>query len=136
MSNPSNRSPRRPDPFLDAVGSVRDLVLHVIKIASWRLTFACALAFMSRLMWPLLPEDVATRGLLALFALSLGACLGKLLDERVATRSSAHAGREAAARRVSAERHVEREAAAPPGHGRAITSPSVPGGRDRAELGS
>jgi hypothetical protein len=85
MGNLGTKSPRRPDPFLDAVASVRDYVLHVVKIANWRLTFACAFAFVSRLMWPLLPDDLATRGLLGIFALSLGACLGKLLDQRAAS---------------------------------------------------
>lgn len=73
---------KRPDPFVDAVASVRDYVLHVIAIASWRLTFAAGFAFASRLAWPLIPDDSATHGLLGLTMLSLGACIGRIFDHK------------------------------------------------------
>jgi hypothetical protein len=77
-----NDPQRRPDPFVDAVASVRDYVLHIIEVASWRLTFAAGFALASRLAWPLLPDDVTTRGLLGLTALSLGACVGRVFDRQ------------------------------------------------------
>lgn len=78
---------RRPDPLLDAVGSVRDYVLYAVQVANWGLTLACACAFVSRLVWPMLPDDAAARCLLELFALGLGACTGKAIDRRLARRA-------------------------------------------------
>ena len=74
---------RRPDPFVDAVSSIRDCVLHVMKVASWKLTLAAGFALASRLAWPLAPNDMATHGLLGLTALSLGACIGREIDRKV-----------------------------------------------------
>jgi len=73
---------RRPDPFVDAVASVRDYLMHTIEVASWRLTFAAGFALLSRLAWPLLPDELSTRGLLGLTAISLGACIGRRFDQK------------------------------------------------------
>jgi hypothetical protein len=80
---------RRPDPLLDAVDSVRDYVLHAVQVANWGLTLACACAFVSRLVWPMLPDDMAARSLLEPSALGLGACTGKAIDRRLARRANA-----------------------------------------------
>lgn len=74
---------RRPDPFVDAVSSIRDCVFHVMKVASWKLTLAAGFALASRLAWPMVPDDMTTHGLLGLTALSLGACIGREIDRKV-----------------------------------------------------
>ena len=79
----SEEPARRPDPFVNAVSSIRDCVLHVMKVASWKLTLASGFALASRLAWPLAPDDAATHGLLGLTALSLGACIGREIDRKV-----------------------------------------------------
>jgi len=66
-------SPPPSDPLAAAIH-------QVVKSANWKLTFACACAILSRLVWPLLPDDTVTHGLTGLFGLSLGVCLGKPLD--------------------------------------------------------
>lgn len=43
---------------------------------------ACTGAFAGLMVWPLLPDDVVTRGFLSLFALSLGAVFGDSVDRR------------------------------------------------------
>lgn len=95
---PDGKSGLKPsDPFLHAVGSVRDFVVYMVKTANWALTLACAGLCVSRLVWPLLPDDSATRALFGLFALSLGACIGKPLDHRLAAarakREGSHSSR-------------------------------------------
>ncbi len=77
---------RQNDPFVNVLGSVRDLVLHVIAIADWKLTLACLFGFAGRLTWPLMPDDMATHGFLGLFSVSFGACLGKQVDRKLVAR--------------------------------------------------
>lgn len=72
-----------PDPFVNAVASIKDCVLHVMRVANWKLTLAAGVALASRLAWPLVPDDAATHGLLGLTALSLGACIGREIDRKV-----------------------------------------------------
>ena len=78
--------PEPPDPLLRLVCSVRDLVGHVVRSATWAQTLACACAFASRLLWPLVPDDVLTHVFLVLSAISLGACVGRPIDRRLAQR--------------------------------------------------
>jgi len=80
---------RRPDPFLEVVVSLRDYVQYITKVASWKLTLSCTCALVSRLMWPILPNDLTVRGLLGLAAVSLGACVGRLIDRKLAGRGIA-----------------------------------------------
>jgi hypothetical protein len=81
------KSTRRPEPdsFVDAVSSVRNFALYVVETATWRLTLGTACAVISRLV-PLPTEDITTRGLLGLFALNFGACIGRPLDRWFAAR--------------------------------------------------
>ncbi len=81
------KSTRRPeaDPFVDAVNSVRNFALYIVETATWRLALASACAVITRLV-PLPTEDITTRGLLGLFALNLGACIGRSLDRWFAAR--------------------------------------------------
>jgi hypothetical protein len=72
------------DPFLVAVSAARDCVGYVVKSATWQLTFASALAFLSRIV-PLPTDDITARSLLTLFAVNFGAVLGKPLDRRSTT---------------------------------------------------
>lgn len=76
------RPPGQADPLIDAVSAVRYLVLHVVAIANWTIVCACFFGFAGRLVWPLVPDDAMTRGFLEMGAVSLGACLGKLLQRR------------------------------------------------------
>lgn len=80
------RPPEPPDPVLRLVSSVSDLVRYVVRSATWAQAFACTCAFASRLMWPLVPDDVLTHVLLVLSAISLGACVGRPIDRRLARR--------------------------------------------------
>jgi hypothetical protein len=77
------RSPRPPcrDPFLDTARTVGDYVRSVVEAATWRLTFGCAFAIIGRML-PLPKEDLVTHVLLVVFALNLGAVLGRPLDRR------------------------------------------------------
>jgi hypothetical protein len=73
------------DPFLDAVGALRELVRRIASEATWSSTFAYVLAFASRLV-PLPTGDYLTGGILLLGAFSLGAMLGKSLDRKAQRR--------------------------------------------------
>jgi hypothetical protein len=77
---------RPPDPFMDFVGAGRDWLRHIIKGSNWKITLAAGLGFASRLVWPWIPDDMASRGLLGLFAVSLGACVGRGIDRALARR--------------------------------------------------
>lgn len=70
------------DPLIDMMIGLRDVVRQFVANATWAFTFACALAFASCLVWPLVPDQLMTRGFLSLFALSLGARIGKSIDRR------------------------------------------------------
>lgn len=75
-----------PDLFLHTLGSVRDLALHMIAIADWKLTLACLFGLLGRLARPWIPEDLLTQALLELFLMSFGVCFGKYLDRRFRVR--------------------------------------------------
>ena len=81
------KATRRPEPdaFVDAVNSARNFALYIVETATWRLTLASACAVISRLV-PLPTEDITTRSLLGVFALNLGACIGRPLDHWFAAR--------------------------------------------------
>jgi hypothetical protein len=73
------------DPFLAAVGSLRDLVRHLVSTSTWSFAFACAGGAASRLVLllvPLLKEDTIVSGLLFLCGISVGALIGRPLDRR------------------------------------------------------
>ena len=84
MAKKAAKVPALSDPFLRVVSSTRDFAIHMVRSASWALTLACGCAFASRLAWPLLPDDITLRCFLSLFALSLGACIGRPIDRRLA----------------------------------------------------
>jgi hypothetical protein len=69
------------DPFLAAVGSLRDLIQHAVSTSTWSFALACAFGGAIRLV-PLLKEDTITSGLLFLCAISVGALIGRQLDRR------------------------------------------------------
>ncbi len=68
------------DPFLAAVGSLRDLVQHAVSTSTWSFALACACGGAIRLVSP--KEDPITSGLLFLCAISVGALIGRQLDRR------------------------------------------------------
>jgi len=68
------------------VSSARNFALYFVETATWRLTLASACAVTSRLV-PLPTDDFTTRGLLGLFALNLGACIGGPLDRRASPKA-------------------------------------------------
>jgi hypothetical protein len=47
------------------------------------MTFACGCVSASFLLWPGLPDNLVARSTFTLFALCLGACVGRQIDCRV-----------------------------------------------------
>lgn len=78
MVTRSTRPPER-DRFLETVSSLRDLVLHYGRTATWMFTLASAFACAS-FQLPLPTDNLLTRGLLFLAAVGVGALMGKRLD--------------------------------------------------------
>jgi hypothetical protein len=73
------------DPFLAAVGSLRDLVRYLVSTSTWSFALACACGGATRLVLllvPMLKEDTIASGLLFLFGMSVGALIGRPLDRR------------------------------------------------------
>lgn len=81
--DPARQATRLPerDPFLAAVGSLRNFVLHCARTATWTFTLSCAAACAS-LQLPLPNDNTIARALFLLSALSAGALLGKWIDRR------------------------------------------------------
>ena len=77
---------RPPDPFMEFVGAGRDYLRHVIKTANLQIALGAGFGFASRLAWKWIPDDMPTHGLLGLFAVSLGACIGRGIDSVLARR--------------------------------------------------
>jgi hypothetical protein len=77
---PSPRSPER-DRFLEFAGSLRDLLKHIGRDATWRIALAGVLAFVSTQV-PLLIDTMLARGLLFVSAVTIGALVGRRLDRR------------------------------------------------------
>lgn len=78
MARFATRPPER-DHLLAAVSSLRNLVLHYARTATWMFTLACAAACAS-LQLPLPNDNTIARALFLLAALSAGALLGKWVD--------------------------------------------------------
>jgi hypothetical protein len=69
------------DPLLSVVGAIRDLVAQTVKGATW--AQALALLFGFTLSWKIQEETFLVRALGLAGALTIGACLGKLLDRKL-----------------------------------------------------
>lgn len=93
MARHATRPPER-DPFLAAVGSLRNLVLHYARSATWMFTLACAAACAS-LQVSLPNDNMIARALFLLAALSAGALLGKWADRRTRRKRDVEARRPA-----------------------------------------
>ena len=81
-----NQQPAVQGTFLEAF---TNFARTIVAVASWALALALVCALMSRLAVSLFPEDITTRSLLLISPLTFGACVGKMIDNSLASRKKA-----------------------------------------------